>query len=75
MYGVTAAVHSKVVVLLSIICCLVCFPLTVGVLCLFSFCCALLCILTNFAILLKSNRELVAMFSLSYRCLITVNVL
>ena len=33
------------VVLLLLICCLVCFPLVVGVLCLSLFCCAFLCIL------------------------------
>ena len=66
VYGVKAAVHSKVMVLLSKFCCLVGFPLAVGVLCMSLFC---------YAIFLKSNRELVAMFSLSYRCLITVNVL
>ena len=45
-----------------------------GVLCLSLFCCALLCVLSSFAIILK-KRELVALLSLSYGCLVTVNVL
>ena len=39
------------------------------------FCCALLCVLSNFAIILKEKRELVALLLLSCRCLVTVNVL
>ena len=39
------------------------------------FCCALLCVLSSFAILLKRKRELVAFLLLSYRCLVTVNVM
>ena len=38
-------------------------------------CCALLCVLSSFATVLMRNRELVALFLLSYWCLITVNVL
>ena len=49
-----AAVRSKAVVLLLLICCLMCFPLGVGVLCLSLFCCALLCVLSSFEIILKS---------------------
>ena len=45
-----------------------------GVLCLSLFWYALLCILSSFAITLKRKRELVALL-LSYRCLVTVNVL
>ena len=41
----------------------------------FRFCCALLCILSSFAIILKRKRELIASLSLSYGCLVTVNVL
>ena len=70
-----AAVRSKAVVLLLFICCLVCFPLAVGVLCFSLFCCALLCVLSSFAIVLKRKRELVALLLLSYGCLVTVNVL
>ena len=51
------------------------FPLFVGVLCLALFCYALLCILSRFAIILKRKRKLVAMLSLSYRCIITINVM
>ena len=57
------------------------FPLVVEVLCLSLFCCALLCVLSSFAIILKRKRErerekdLVALLLLSYRCLVTVNVL
>ena len=36
------------------------------------FCCALLFVLSSFAIILKRKRELIA---LSYGCLVTVNVL
>ena len=49
--------------------------LFVGVLCLSLFCCALLCALSSFAIILKRKRELAALLLLSYRCLVTVNVL
>ena len=36
---------------------------------------ALLCILSNLAIILKRKKELVALLSLSYGCLVTVNVM
>ena len=49
------------------------FTLSVGVLCLFLFCYALLCVHSNFAIILK--RKLVALLFLSYRCIVYVNVL
>ena len=39
------------------------------------FCCALLCVLSSFAIILKRKRELVALLLLSSGCLVTVNVL
>ena len=71
----SAAVRSKAVVLLLLIRCLVCFPLVVGVLCLSLFCCALLYVLSSFAIILKSKRELVALLLLSYGCLVAVGVL
>ena len=45
-----------------------CFPLVVGVLCLSLFCCALLCVLSSFAIILKRKGELVALLLLSYCC-------
>ena len=61
--------------LLLLICCLLCFPLVVGVLCLSLFCYALLCVLSRFAIILKRIRYLVALLLLSYGCLVTVNVL
>ena len=72
-----ASVRSKAVVLLVLICCLVCFPLVVGVLCLSLFCCALHCVLSSFAIILKRRREreLVALLLLPYGCLDTVYVL
>ena len=41
----------------------------------FVFFCALLCVCTSFAIILKRKRELVALLLLSYRCRATVNVL
>ena len=46
-----------------------------GFLCLSLFCCALLCVFSSFAIILKRKRELGALLLLSYRCLVTVNVL
>ena len=46
-----------------------------GVLCLFMFCYALLCIHSSFAIILKRKRKLVALLLLSYRCIVTVDVL
>ena len=49
--------------------------LFVGVLCWSLFWYALLCVLSRFAIILKRKRELVALLLLSYRCLVTVNVL
>ena len=68
---VYAADHSKVVVLLLLIYCLIYFPLFVGVLCLSLFCYALLCVHSSFAIILK----LFALLLLSYRCIVTINVL
>ena len=41
----------------------------VGVLCLFLFCYALLCVHSSFAIILKRKRKLVALLLLSYRCI------
>ena len=49
------------------------FPLFVGVLSLF--CYALLCVHSSFAIILKKKRKLVALLLLSYRCIVTINVL
>ena len=51
------------------------FPLFVGVLYLSLFCYALLCVLSSFAIILKRKRKLVALLLLSYRCIVTINVL
>ena len=50
------------------------FLLFVGVQCL-SFCNALLCVHSSFAIVLKRKRKLVALLVLSYRCIVTINVL
>ena len=52
-----------------------CFPLFVGVLCLSLFCYALLCVHSSFANILKRKRKLVALLLLSYRCIVTINVL
>ena len=65
-----AAVPSKAVVLLLLICYLVCFQLVVGVLCLSLFCCALLCVLSSFATILKRKGELFALLLLCYICLV-----
>ena len=51
------------------------FQLSVGVLCLSLFCCALLCVHFSIAINLKRKRKLVALLLLSYRCIATLNVL
>ena len=51
------------------------FPLFVGVLCLSLFCYALVCVHSSFAITLKRKRKLVALPLLSYRCIVTINVL
>ena len=51
------------------------FPLFVGVLCLYLFCYALLCVHSSFAIILKRKIKLVALLVLSYRCIATINVL
>ena len=67
-----AAVRSKAVVLLLLIYCLVYFPLFVGVLRLFLFCYALLCVLSSFAIFLKWKRGLVALLLLSCGCICSV---
>ena len=45
------------------------------VLCLFLFCYALLCVLSSFAIILKKKRKLVTLLILSYRCIVSINVL
>ena len=37
------------------------------------FCYALLCVHSSFAIILKRKRNQVALLSLSYRCVITIN--
>ena len=70
----SVAVPSKTVVLLLIYY-LMYFPLFVGVLCLSLFCYALLCVHSSFAIILKRKRKLVALLILSYRCIVTINVL
>ena len=51
------------------------FPLFVGVLCLSLFCYAVLCVHSSFAIILERKRKLVALLLLSYRCIVTINVL
>ena len=39
------------------------------------FCYALLCVHFSYAIILKRKRKLVALLLLSYRCIVTINVL
>ena len=46
-----------------------------GVLCLSLFCYVSLCYHSSFAIILKRKRKLVALLSLPYRCIVTINVL
>ena len=50
-------------------------PLFVGVRCWFLFWYPLLCVLSSFVINLTRKRELVALLLLSFRCLVTENVL
>ena len=50
-------------------------PLFVGVLCLSLFCYIILCVHFSFAIILKRKRKLVALLLLSFRCIVTLNVL
>ena len=49
-------------------------PIGCAVMCLSLFCCAILCFLSRFAIILKRKRELAALLLLSYGCIVTVNV-
>ena len=51
------------------------FSLFVEVLWLFLFCYTLLCVHSSFAIILKRKRKLVALLLLSYRYIVTINVL
>ena len=51
------------------------FPLFGGVLCFSLFCNALLCVHSSFAIILKRKRKLVVLLLMSYRCIVTINVL
>ena len=51
------------------------FPLFVGVLCLYWFCYALFFLNSSIAIILKRRRKLVNFLLLSYRCIVTINVL
>ena len=61
--------------MLFMIYCSMYFPLFVGVLCLSLFWYTLLCVHSSFAIILKWKRKLVALLLLSYRCIVTINVL
>ena len=70
-----AAVRSKAVVLLFLIYCLMYLPLFVGVLYLSLFRYALHCVHSSFAIILKRKRKLDALLLLSYRCIVSINVL
>ena len=65
-----AAVHSKVVVLLFGV-----LPICCGALCLPLLYCALICVLSSFAIILKRKGVLLALLLSSYGYLVTVNVL
>ena len=49
--------------------------LVVGVLCCSMFWYSLLCVFSSFAIILARKRELVALLLLSFRCIVTVNIL
>ena len=71
---VWAVVHSKAVVMLLLIYCLMYFMLFVWVPCFTLFMLCILCIRSSFAIILKRQRKLVVLLLLSYRCIITINV-
>ena len=51
------------------------FPLFVGILYLVFFYCALLCVLTGFAIILARKREFAALLYMSSLCLVIVRIL
>ena len=51
------------------------FPLFLGVLCLYLFCYAFLCVHSSFAIILERKRKLVVLLLLFYICIVTINVL
>ena len=51
------------------------FSLFVGVLCLSLLGYALLCVHSSFAIILKSKRKLVDLLLLSYKCIVSINVM
>ena len=51
------------------------FQLFVGVLCLSLLCYSLLFVHSSLAIILKRMRKLVALLFLSYRCIVTINVM
>ena len=51
------------------------FPLFVGVLYLYLFCYALLCVHFSFAIFLKRKRKLVALILFFYKCIATITAL
>ena len=70
---VKVAVRSKAVVLLLLSDCFMYFSLLVGVLCWSLNLYALLYVLSSFAIILTTKRELAALLLLSFGCLITVN--
>ena len=67
-----AAVRSKTVVLLLLIRCWLLRVPVVGFCNCFMFCCALLYVLSSFAIILMGKRELVALLCLSPWCLVIV---
>ena len=70
-----AAVHSKAVVLLLLIYCLMYLPLFVGALCWSLLWYALLYVLSSLAIILTRKKKLVALFYCLFGCLVSVNVM
>ena len=46
-----------------------------GVLCLSLFCYTFLCVHSSFAIILQRKKKRIALLLLSYRCIVTINVL
>ena len=61
VFDISGKEMIKYIFMLLLIHCSVRFPLVFGVLCLSLFCCALPCVLSSFAIILKRKRELVVL--------------
>ena len=68
-------IGSVVVDLLINVLPIVWVPIVCGFSVFYLLCYALLCVHSSFAIILQRKRKLVALLLLSYRCIVTINVL